>query len=158
MATIDWQEWYQETLDALVEVIEESRVEWATDPEGNTWIVKGDRASSGLEYPACFVPSFAKQRDTTESSRADEWHVIEATILVLKKGDPKEMQANLEEALILMTQVESAIYANRSLKGTCERATVTQATPFAGVGGDDSPNLEGAEIQLEIRKQAEIHA
>lgn len=156
MAEIDWQAWYNETLDALVATLEDAQVDWAEDPEGNPWIIVGDRESTGIEYPACFIVGFSKNRDDQESSRSDEWHTIQATLLVLQKGDVKEPQANLREALNLITRVENAIYDNRHLSRTCERASVTDTTPFAGVGQDE--NLEGGEIQLEIRKQAQIYA
>lgn len=150
---VDWQAWYEEALDGLVQTIEESTVDWATDPEGNPWVIVGDRERTGLEFPAAFIPSFSKERDTTDSDSASEWATISATLLVLQEGDVKEPQANLRSALSFISQVENAVYDNRTLQGTCKRATVTGTTPFAGVGQD--ANLEGGEIQLEIRKPAE---
>lgn len=153
---IDWQTYYEEALDALEQAIINASVQWGTDPEGNPWVIVGDRTTTGLEYPAAFIPSFSKSRDDTESSRQAEWAPIEATILVVQKGDIKEPEANLREALRLCAQVENSIYADRSLGGTVERATVTGTTPFAGVGTDDG-NLEGGEINVRLRKQADTH-
>lgn len=154
--SVDWQAWYEEALDGLVQTIEGSTVDWAEDPEGNPWIVVGDRERTGLEFPAAFIPAFSKSRDTTDSDSDSEWLTIEARILVLQKGDPKEPQANLRSALKLLSQVENAVYDNRTLQGTCKEATVTGSTPFAGVGQE--ANLEGGEIELDIRKPAETHA
>lgn len=155
MAT-DWSTWYNNTLDALVSVIEGSTVNWATDTQGNPFVIVGDRETTGLEYPAAFIPSFSKSRNSSESDGRNEMHEIDATLLVLQQGDIKKPEANLREALDIVSKVENAIYDNRSLNGTCNRATVTGSTPFAGVGQD--ANLEGGEIEISILKEADHYA
>lgn len=163
MSQVDWQAWYGATLDALLQVIEDSSVSWATDADGNPWVIAGDRTRTGLEFPACLVPTFGKSRDGAESTARNELHTISATLLILQDGDPQTPEVNLRESLDLAAQVENALYDNRSLKvdvdgggvaeRTCERVTVTDSTPFAAP--NDSGGLYGAEVQASILKEAD---
>lgn len=163
MSSVDWEAWYLDTLDALIKVIEDGSVSWATDPDGNPWVLAGDRNRTGLEFPACFIPSFSKRLDEGESSARSELEHIEATLLILDEGDPATPEANLRQAVAHMAQVENDLYDNRSLQvdlgegaGTqryADRVTVTNSTPFAAP--NDSGGLVGAEVQLDIQKEAD---
>lgn len=149
----DWVTWYLETLDALSATIQAANIDWATDAHGEPWIVEGDRAGSIPATPCAFILEFTKRRDEAESSPHAEFHRIESRIAVLMKGDPKDQEYNLRQAIKMMGKIETALYADRSLGGTCRRTQVAEAVPFDSPTGD-AGSLAGAGITLEIDKTA----
>lgn len=153
MAT-DWEVWYNETLDELVATLEGvPDITWGTDVDGNPWVVVGDRVSTGIEWPAAFIPQFTKSLNEPESDRRSELHDLEALIWLVDQGDVKEQEAKLREAINLAARVENHLYNNRSLNGTCRRLDVTQTTPASAVV--DGESLRTVEIQLGIIKDAD---
>lgn len=152
--TTDWETWYNETLDELVAVLESTPdVDWGTDANGDPWVVVGDRVSTGVNWPACFIPQFTKTLDQQESDRRSELHDIEALIWIVDQGDVKAQEAKLRDAINLGARVENHLYDNRSLNGTCRRIDSTQMTPASAVVEGES--LRTVEIQLGIIKDAD---
>ena len=149
--TVDWIQWYLDALDALEAAVIDA-YGWATDAAGDPWVIVGDR-STEPSYPAAFIPTFQKTRDEIESDRFQELHEIEAVILALAKGDPKDPEANLRDAISIQGAVENALYGDRSLGGACDYLYVEQATPIAAP--TDTASLAGAELSVAIQKKAE---
>jgi len=155
MSQTDWTTWYDETLDALVQALEDSSVSWGTDPSGDPWIVVGDRTSAGLEYPAAFIPEFTKVRQDTESDTKTELHDIQAVVWVIRAADVKEQEANLREAIRTGARIENQLYSNRTLDRTCSRVVVEQMEPGAGV--IDGQAVQTVSLTLTLMKNADIH-
>lgn len=156
---MDWGDWYNETLDALISALEGATgITWGTDVDGNTWVIAGDAAGSGLEYPAAFVPTFRKSQRADQSDRDIELHTITAEVLVMDEGDTKDREANLRDAIDLMAKVENALYSNRDLPdgngdSTCKRLTVTDSNPLSQP--TETANLHMALLTVEIMKEAD---
>ena len=156
MTDLDWVEWYDETLDALVAALEETPdLDWGTDPQGNPWIIVGDRTSAGLTYPAAFIPEFTKVRDDPESDTETELHGVQAVVWVIQSADVKQQEANLREAIRLGARVENQLYSNRTLDRTCHRLVVNEMEPGAGV--IDGSAVQTVSLSLTIIKTADIH-
>lgn len=149
--TVDWIQWYLDALDALEAAVIDA-YQWATDAAGDPWVIVGDR-STEPSYPAAFIPTFQGNREETESDRFQELYRIDTAILALTKGDPKDPEANLRDAIGVMGAVKNALYADRSLDRACDYLYVEQATPIAAP--TDTASLAGAELSVAIQKKAE---
>ena len=147
---------YDETIDALVKALEETPdLDWGTSPEGDPWIIVGDRTSTGLTYPAAFIPQFTKIRDDNESDTETELHGVQAVVWVIQSADVKQQEANLREAIRLGARVENQLYENRTLDRTCSRLVVDEMEPGAGV--IDGSAVQTVSLSLTIIKTADIH-
>lgn len=129
-ATQPWGEWYTEIIDALVVAVTNASVSWATDGDGSPWIVEGQRRPRGIGYPHAMILRFTKQRDEANSMRENELHRISCSVSVFREGDSTKPEENLRNALTDMAAVEDALYADRSLNGTCNQITITQSDAF----------------------------
>jgi len=153
--TIDWGAWYTEVLDGLVASITAANVTWATDGDGNPWIVEGQRRSSGIGYPHAMLLEFTKRRDEAESKRRHELARIDASVAVFREGDPQRPEQNLRQALIDMANVESALYEDRSLGGVCDYLTIDESNAFSLENASGTTETVG-DIQMTITKQADL--
>lgn len=155
MAGPDWETWYDETLDALVAAVEDAPVDWGTDPDGDPWVIVGDRTSTGITYPAAFIPEFTKVRDDAESDTKTELHEVQAVVWVIEAADVKQQEANLREAIRTGAQLENQLYEDRSLDRTCSNLIVEEMEPGAGV--IDGQAVQTVSLTLSIIKTADIH-
>lgn len=153
--SFDWVTWYVDVLDGLVATITAANVDWATDGEGNPWIVEGQRRPSGIGYPHAMLLQFQKRRDEAESRRGQELHRIGASIAVFREGDPQQPEQNLRQALTDMATVESAIYADRSLGGACDYTVIDESNAFSLENASGTTETVG-DIQLTITKKADL--
>lgn len=149
-----WQEWYDETLDALVTRITNANVDWATDGDGNPWIVEGQRRPRGIGYPHAMILRFTKQRNEATSTRTNELHAISTSISVFREGDVASSEENLRQALGDMSVVEDALYSDRSLNGTCDQLTITQSDAFELETANGHESV--GDVQLTITKKAHL--
>jgi hypothetical protein len=153
--SVNWVDWYDETLDALVQTLENGSVTWGTDPDGDPWVIVGDRTSAGITYPACFIPEFTKVRTGPESDTKSELHDIQTVIWVIRAADVKEQEANLREAIRTGARLENDLYNNRTLNRTCSRLVVEEMEPGAGV--IDGQAVQTVSLTLTLMKPANIH-
>ena len=155
MTGTDWEQWYDETLDALEEAVREAPPDWGTDPDGDPWVVVGDRTSTGLEFPAAFIPEFTKVRSDTESDVSTELQTIQAVIWVIRSQEVKQQEANLREVIRLGGQLENHLYSHRTLNRTCSTLIIDEMEPGAGV--IDGTAVQTVSLTLSIIKTADIH-
>ncbi|MDT3434688.1 hypothetical protein [Haloarcula sp. 1CSR25-25] len=151
--SLDWYPWYEEVLEELSATIADADVEWATDGNRTPWIILGQKRPSGIDHPHAMVLSFSHQRDDVESSRRNELIRISTDIGVMVKQDPQTPQENLLTTLEAMAAVETALYDDRSLKGTVDYLVIQQADAFeleSNIGRELVGN-----IQIELTKQAD---
>lgn len=154
MVSLDWWPWYRDTLDALVTVVEGASVSWATDGDGNSWIIEGQNRPAGIGYPHAMILRFTKRRDQAESKRRHELHRIDTSVSVFREGDPHNPETNLRQALEDMAAVETALYDNRELNENCDNVVVDQADAFSLENASGTTETVG-DIQLTITKQAD---
>ena len=149
---LDWAAWYSETSDALLEAIGRAAVEWGESPEGEPYIILGQQRGSGYEYPLAMVLSFRKVRQGGQSDRDEELHEIETGVTVFDRADPRDFESNLQKTQAQMGAIESALYADRSLGGTCENLWVTESTALelTSERGDET----AGDVQIRIQKEA----
>lgn len=150
---VDWAAWYDAVLDALVEAITGAGVDWATDPDGNPYVIEGQTRPSGVGHPHAMILEFRKTEPQGSSTRAAELRGIETSFSIFDEGDAQAPEENLRRTLRQMGTVENAIYANRSLDQTCREVTVTEADAFELEA--DSGRETVANVSLEILKTAE---
>ena len=150
---LDWEAWYSETLDALLAAVESANIQWGETPDGEPYIIAGQRRGTGYEYPLAMILSFRKVRDPDNSDRRDELHDIETSVTVFDRADPADFEENLRQSQAQMGAIESALYADRSLDGTCENLRVDEATAFE-LESDRGDETAG-DVQLTIQKRAE---
>lgn len=149
-----WQQWYTSITSALKTAIESAAVDWATDTEGNPWVVLGQRRPKGIDYPHAMVMSFTKQRDAGTSMRSNELHTVDVDIANFRLDDARTPEQNLLAAMGDMGAIEDEIYSDRSLGGACEKATVTQSDAFEMESANGHESV--GHIQVEIDKHAEV--
>jgi len=150
---VDWADWYFDVLDALVTAITGAGVDWATDPDGNPYIIQGQTRPSGVGYPHAMILEFRKGAPEGNSTRANELRPIETSISIFDEGDAQEPEENLRQTIGQMAAVENAIYDDRSLGGSCRKATVTDADAFEVE--TDNGRETVANVSVEITKTAE---
>lgn len=149
-----WEEWYDETLNALVATVTNASVTWATDGDGNPWIVEGQRRPRGIGYPHAMILQFTKQRDASNSMRTNELHRISTSISVFREGDVANSEQNLRQALGDMAALEDALYADRSLNGTCRQVVITQSDAFELETANGHESV--GDVQITITKDAHL--
>ena len=155
MTSLDWAAWYTELLDGLEAAIEAADIEWATDAEGNPWVVRGQRRPAGIGHPHAMVLQFRKTRDDANSTRSDELHQVRTSVAVIREGDPQQPEQNLTQAVRDMAAVENALYADRSLGGACDYLTVEESNAFDLENNQGSTETVG-DVQVEITKDADL--
>lgn len=152
---MNWWPFYRGVLDGLVAAIEGSNVTWATDGDGNAWVVQGQRRPAGIGYPHAMILEFSKTRDDAESKRRHELARIATSVAVFREGDPHAPEENLRQALEDMATVEDAFYADRSLGGACDYLTIDESNAFSLENANGTTETVG-DIQLTITKQADL--
>lgn len=152
---IDWAAWYLDILDGLVAAVENAGVTWATDAEDEPWVVQGQRRPGGISYPHAMILEFGKRRDDAESKRRHELCRIGATIAVFREGDPLNMEENLRQSLQDMAAVETALYDDRTLGGSCDLVVIDESSAFELENANDTTETVGT-ISLTITKDADI--
>lgn len=148
---VDWQQWYAETLDGLINTIESATVPWATQTDGTPWVVRGQRRPRGIEYPHAMVLEFTKTR-AGDSQRANENLDITARIDVFRQGDTTEPEELLDRTLDDVGAIENALYGDKSLGGTCDTLVVTRSTAFELETASGHETV--GDIELTISKRA----
>ena len=128
--SLDWWGWYREILDGLAVAVADADVEWATDGDGNPWIILGQKRQSGIGHPHAMVLEFRKQRDNDESSRRNELIRIASTVAVFGKSDPQEPERNLRHTVERMAHVETNLYDDRSLNESISNLNIVTADAF----------------------------
>ena len=149
---LDWEAWYAETLDALTARVGAADIEWATDPDGELYIIEGQQRPSGVEYPLVMILEFRKVRDDAASDRDEELYDINANVSVFDRNDPRDYDSNLRKTVGQMGRVQSALYDDRSLDDTCEYLYVEETTAFE-LETERTGETVGS-IDLRIKKEA----
>jgi hypothetical protein len=149
---LDWEAWYTETLDALSAGIEAASIEWGTDPNGEPYIIEGQQRPSGVNYPLAMILEFRKVRDSAASDRDEELYDINVNVSVFDRNDPRDYASNLRKTIGQMGAVQSALYDDRSLDGTCEYLYVEETTAFE-LETDQTGETVGS-IDLRVKKEA----
>lgn len=148
----NWWPWYRDVLDGLGVALLNANVEWATDGEGNPWLIEGQKRPAGIGHPYAMVLQFQKRRDEANSSRRNELIRLETTVAVFGKSDPQTPEENLRQTVERMAAVETKLYDDRSLGGNCDYLTIDTADAFeleTNIGRETV-----GEIQATITKQA----
>lgn len=151
--TLDWWPFYEEILDGLGVALATADVDWATDGEGNPWLVEGQKRPAGIGHPHAMVLEFSKRRDDSQSSRRNELARIDATVSVFGKSDPQRPERNLRQTVKRMAAVETSLYDDRSLGGSVDYVVIDGADAFeleTGVGRETVGTIE-----LTLSKQAD---
>ncbi|EMA42659.1 hypothetical protein [Halococcus saccharolyticus] len=149
---LDWAAWYEETLDALVVQVEAAAIEWGLDPDGQPYVIEGQQRPAGVEYPLAMVLEFRKVRDDAASDRDEELHDINVNVSVFDRNDPRDYASNLRKTIAQMGAVQSSLYDDRSLDGTCEYLYVEETTAFE-LETERTDETVGS-IDLRLKKEA----
>lgn len=149
-----WESWYTSVTDELKAAITNAAVEWETDSDGTPWVVLGQRRPKGIDYPHAMVMSFTKQLNQGSSMRSNELHDLTVDIANFRLDDARTPEENLIAALGDMGAIEDEIYSDRSLGGTCEKATITQSDAFEMESANGHESV--GHLQVEIQKHAEV--
>ncbi|MFD1515664.1 hypothetical protein [Halomarina rubra] len=154
--TFDWTQWYDDGIDALVARIETAAIDWATDANGDPWVIFGQRRPPGIGTPRAEVVRYSPQLDEANTNRGYELYRIQVEILVVREGDPQAAQANRRQAIRDMAAVQTVLYGDdRTLGGTCEKLTF-QSTDAVSLENSEGEAVSVGLIQLEIMRQARL--
>ena len=148
----DWASWWLECLDALVTRVTAASIDWGTDPDGDPYVIPGQRRPSGITYPHAMVLDFAAAPREDDSTRSDEHFEIEAELAVFDRADPREYRTNLRKMIAQIGAVQTALYTDRSLGGACENLWIFRSTPME-METDRGDETVG-DVQLRISKTA----
>jgi hypothetical protein len=152
--TLSWWPWYRDVLDGLGVRLAAADVDWATDGEGNPWLIEGQQRPAGIGHPHAMVLQFSKRRDAAESRRGHELARLDTTVAVFEDGDVHRAEVTLRRTVKHMAAVETAIYADRSLGGNADYVVIDSADAFemeTTIGSE----LVGS-IELTVTKTADL--
>ena len=152
---VDWSDWYDEGIDALVAHITAADIEWATKSNGDPWVIFGQRRPAGIGTPRAEVLRYSPQLDEANTKRGYELYRIQVEVLVVDEGDPQNAESNRRRAIRNMGDVQTALYDDRTLGMACEKVTF-QSTDAVSLENSDGEAVSVGLIQLEMMKQAAL--